>query len=84
MLHAVHDYGIYGDVGKRIFYHPECLELVEIEVEKHGHLLVDMAININDLKKQNIKGFNSDIFENHKKRMEKLHQQNFERMMPTK
>lgn len=81
-IHSVCDYGIYGAVGRRIFYHPECLEMVEIEPEKFGHIMMDKAININDLRKQNINECNSNLVENFKKKVEKLHTNHFERMIP--
>ena len=82
LFHSVHDHGIYGDVGRRIFYHPECHEMVTTFPERHGHRLVDKAINIHDLKKANIKKYNSKIRENIEKKIDKLHRYHFERMMP--
>ncbi len=83
-MHSVQDYGIYGAVGSRTFYHPECLEMVEIDPEKFGHKWVDKAININDLFKQNREKCNIDLVKNFKKKIDKLHQNHFERMMPRK
>jgi hypothetical protein len=78
---SVCEYGCYGDVGKRIFYHQECLEMVERKPEKFGHRMIDKALHINDLVKQCIK-YNSNIETNFKKKIESLHRNNFERMMP--
>jgi len=83
LFHSVHDYGIYGDVGKRIFYHSECLEMVEIEPEKFGHILTDRAIHIHELRERNIP-FNLTIEELLISKVEKLHKFSFERMMPKK
>jgi len=83
VLQSVHEYGIYEtDVGERIFYHQECLELVEVSPEKFGHKHADKAISINDLRKQNEDHFNNKIIEKFEKKVESLHQSNFERMMP--
>jgi hypothetical protein len=84
ILKSVHQYGEYGGVGGRHHYHQECLELVEMYPEKYGHRITDMAININDLHKDNDERFNSHIIENYKKQVEKLKKTNFERMMPKK
>lgn len=81
VFQSVCNYGIYGDVGKRLFYHQECLEMVEKDPEKFGHIMIDRAIQINDLKKECIK-FNHTVEEKFKQKVEKLHTQNFERMMP--
>jgi len=81
LLHAVHDYGIYGTVGKRIFYHDECLQMIELEPEKFGHNMVDRALFIHELKERNLK-FNIVIIPKHKKRVEKLNEKHFERIMP--
>ena len=82
-FHSVHAYGCYGDVGKRYYYHPECLELVEMYPEQHEHRVVDMAIEISDRKKDNIKGTNDNIIKDHQKKIEKLKTNHFERMMPS-
>jgi hypothetical protein len=83
VIHSVCDYGIYGDVGKRIFYHSECLEMVETQCEKAGHIMMDKAINIGDLRKQNIKNYNDNIYEEFQKKIKTLHRNHFERMMPS-
>jgi hypothetical protein len=83
-MYSVCDYGIYGDVGRRIFYHPECLEVVQINPENSGHTLMDKAIHIDDLRKENIKQCNKNLIEDFKKKIEKLHQSHFEKMMPRK
>jgi len=83
VMQSVHEFGVYAsDIGKRIFYHQECLEMIEIEPEKHGHRMVDKALNIIELKKKCMKMYNSDIVSNYKKKIEALHRNNFERMMP--
>jgi hypothetical protein len=82
LLHSVCDYGVYGDVGSRIFYHPECLEMVQWKPEKFGHRMMDKAINIDDLQKQNISNCNKKLVENFKKKVENLHRNHFEKMMP--
>ena len=84
LIYSVQDYGIYGEVGKRVFYHPECLEMVEMEPEKFGHKWADKAIQINELCKQNRGRCNVQIVEKYKKKIDKLHQNHFERMMPKK
>ncbi len=84
VIHSVCDYGIYGDVGSRIFYHPECIKMVEKDPEKFGHIMMDKAINIGDLRKVNIKQCNDHLVDNFNKKVEKLHQNHFERMMPNK
>ena len=79
VIHSVHAYGVYAnDVGKRTFYHPECLEIVEIYPEESGHKIMDMAIYINDLRKENIKKCNKKIIKDFKERVEKLHQNHFD------
>jgi hypothetical protein len=83
IFHSVHEHGIYGEIRKRIFYHPECLELIESYPEVYGHRSVDMALHIHDLRKENIKR-NNEIIPNFKEKVEKLQQCHFERMMPTK
>ena len=83
VLHSVHAYGIYEDeVRKRTFYHPECLELIEIYPENFDHKLLDMAIYINDLRKENIEKCNGKIIKDFKEKVEKLRQNHFERMIP--
>jgi hypothetical protein len=82
LFHSVHDYGIYGDIGKRIFYHPECMEMVQLDPEKFAHIWMDKAIHIEGLRKSNIATYNSKIISEFKKKVEKLHISHFERMMP--
>lgn len=82
LFHSVHDYGIYGDMGKRIYYHNECLLMVEEEPEKFGHAMVDMALHIHQLAKRNIENTNSNVVEKFRENVEALHRKNFERMMP--
>ena len=68
LIHSVCDHGIYGDIGKRIFYHPECLQMVELNPEKFGHIMIDKAINIGDLRKENINGCNEQLHEKFQKK----------------
>ena len=85
VIHSVHAYGIYADdISKRYYYHSECLELVEMYPEQHGHKLIDLAIEISDRKAENIEKTNSKIIPNHVKKIEKLNTNHFERMMPKK
>jgi hypothetical protein len=83
VIESVHAYGTYGEVGKRIFYHVECLEMTETYPEVWGHRAVDMALHIHELRKQNIE-FNDKIIPGFKEKMEELQQHHFERMMPRK
>ena len=84
VIHSICEYGIYGDgdIGKRIFYHPECLEMVETDPEKWGHKMVDKALHIGGLKERNCKQCNHKLVEVFEKKCEQLSKQNFERMMP--
>jgi len=54
-FHSVGKYGIYGDNDERYFYHPDCLERITEDPEKHDMRKVDMAILIHDLKEKNLK-----------------------------
>ena len=81
LLHSVHAYGSYGEVGKRHFYHDECLQMVELEPEKFGHIMTDRALFIHELKEQNMR-YNNRIIPDHKEKVQKLNIKNFERMMP--
>lgn len=81
VIQSVHHYGIYGEVGKRIFYHDKCLEMIECEPEKFGHLIVDMAIHINDLKERNLKE-NKELEKEFRRVNETLQRKHFERMIP--
>lgn len=78
---SIQDYGIYGEVNQRIFYHQECLEMVEIYAEQSGHILVDKAISANELYDKCIK-YNKKIEENFRKKIERLKMKNFNRMIP--
>lgn len=83
LLQSVHEYGIYADdIGKRIFYHLECLKMVEVSPEKFGHILMDMAIHINDLQKENIEKCNSKLVEEFEKKVQTLNGNHFKRMIP--
>jgi len=81
LFQSVCDHGIYGEVGGRIFYHHECLELVEMNPERYGHIMADRAININDLRKECLR-FNDGIEKKFKARVDKLTRNHFERMLP--
>lgn len=80
-MHSVHNYGIYGGVRKRIFYHTECLELIEVNPEKYGHNMVDKALDIIELKRKCIK-HNNIIKQDHQDKLDTLRTHNFERMIP--
>lgn len=82
LFHSVHAYGIYGQIGNRLYYHPECLDMVESNPERHGHRMVDKALHIVELKKQNITNTNQYIVEKYEEKIEKIHRNSFERMMP--
>ena len=82
VLESVCDYGIYGDIGGRIHYHQECLQMVEINPEVHGNIMVDKAIHINELRRECMK-FNIKLEPVFKKKIAQLFQDNFERMMPS-
>jgi hypothetical protein len=81
VIHSVCEHGIYGEVGQRIYYHPECLEMVQMDPEKFGHRMIDMAIKIEEQRKECIEDYNNHIVEEYKKKVEKLHRHHFERMM---
>ncbi len=83
LIHSVCDHDIYSGIGRRIFYHPECLELVEINPEKFGHKMMDKALHIIELRK-NCMCYNNGIIKSFNKKVEKLHTNHFERMMPSK
>jgi len=82
LMESVCDHGIYGDVGGRIFYHHECLQMIEMSPEKYGHIMMDRAININDLRKEGMK-FNDELEEKFQKTVANLQRNHFERMLPT-
>lgn len=84
-FHSCHGYGIYADeIKRRVFYHPECLELVQMYPEIFGHRKVDRALVILDQIKKNKRQINSDIISNHEKKRQKLLDSHFENMMPSK
>lgn len=83
LLHSVCEYGMYGEIGKRIFYHSECLELIERSPEKFGHKMMDKALHIIELRDICIR-HNNSIIKNFNKKVEKLHSKSFERMIPSK
>jgi hypothetical protein len=84
VIHSVCDYGMYGEIGKRVFYHPECLEMVEVNPEKFSHTMMDKALHIYELREHNMKQYNNKLVESFNKKVETLHRNNFERMMPSK
>ena len=82
LLSSVHGHDIYEcDVGKRVFYHDECLQAVTECPERYGHRNVDMAIQIVERKKKNIK-VNESIISDHNKNIKKLQHYHFEKMLP--
>jgi hypothetical protein len=83
LMYSINQFGLYGQAGKRIFYHPECLEMVELSPEKFGHKMMDKALHIHELEEKN-KKINKTIPDIFKHKVDKLHRLNFERMMPKK
>jgi len=83
VLESVCDYGIYGDVGGRIHYHMECLQMVEVSPEKFGSIMMDKAIHINELRRACMK-VNKELEPVFKRKIAQLFKDNFERMMPSK
>ena len=84
IITSVCGYGCYGEVSKRIFYHEECLQLIEAEPEKFGHQMMDKAIDVNSRKISCRKNCNDNIISEFKEKVSKLNTYNFERMMPQK
>lgn len=84
VLTSVHDYGSYGEVGLRIHYHRECLELVELYPTAFPSIMVDKVLHIEELKKDQLVDFNSKIIEKYEEKIEKAKQKHFENMMPSK
>ena len=81
IMESVHKYGIYDtDVGSRIFYHSECLEIIERDPERSGPLDVDKAINISELRKKN-REYNLEIIPEYNEKIQELKSNNFERML---
>jgi len=68
-------------VGKRVFYHDECLVAVTECPERYGHRNVDMAIQIVERKASNIK-INKSIISNHNNNIKELQHYHFETMLP--
>ena len=84
ILHSVHGYGVYAnEIEKRVYYHPEYIELIQMYPESHLSIDVDMALWIIERKKENQKT-NDDIIPNYEKKCEKLKLSHFENMMPSK
>jgi hypothetical protein len=82
LLSSVHGHGIYSsDIGQRIFYHDECLVSVTEHPERYGHSNVDMAIQIVERKKKNIR-VNESIISDHNKNIKDLQHYHFEKMLP--
>lgn len=84
VMESVCDYGIYGEVGGRIHYHMECLQMIEVSPEKYGNIMADKAIHINDLRRNNMRNCNNELEDNFKKKVAQLFRDNFERMLPSK
>lgn len=84
LFHSVKRYGMYGEVGGRIHFHPECLELTQMYPEAFGHRKVDQALEILDAIKDCKKNFNNKIISDYEAKLEKLRASHFENMMPTK
>ncbi len=80
-MHSVHRYGIYDDPAKRHFYHPECLEIIEMEPEKSGSAMMDKALHIITLKESNNDKFNEEIIPKFRASIEKLRESSFDRMI---
>lgn len=84
MLKAVPCYGIYSEESdKKVFFHHECLEVVQENPEKFGHAIVDMAVDIQD-RIDSATETNRKIVKTFKHNIEKLQRAHFERMMPKK
>lgn len=81
-FHSVHAYGIYGEMGSRIYYHPECRSSVEASPEEYGHLNVDKALKISELENTCICNTNQYIVKEFKEKIEKCHANHFSRMIP--
>lgn len=82
VFHSVHGHGIYSsDIGKRNFFHMECLREIEEDPHRHLHTEVDMAIQINDRLDDNIK-HNKKIKKEMEKKIEILKEKHFESMLP--
>lgn len=81
-MHSVHKYGIYGDIGKRLFYHEECLKAVNLNPEFYGHLMVDKALYIHELQEKNYKDYTRHAVKKFRDKIEKCHANVFKRMLP--
>lgn len=81
VLHSVHGHGIYSDIGKRTFFHMECLREIEEDPHRHLHSEVDMAIQINEQYESNIE-HNKNIKKEMDKKIQKLKEKHFESMLP--
>jgi len=82
LISSVHGYGIYDtEVGKRVFYHEECLQVISECPERYSHANVDMAIQICERRERNLK-INQDIISKHNNNIKELQHYNFERMLP--
>jgi len=46
ILNSTNAHGIYGEVGRKIYFHTHCLKTVTNDPEAHTHLQVDAALNI--------------------------------------
>jgi hypothetical protein len=81
LFHSVCSYGIYGEVGGRIFYHPECVRMIELEPEKFGHKLMDKVLYLAELENK-CKPKNKNVVKDYKDKVNKLLSNNFNRMIP--
>jgi hypothetical protein len=82
IIHSVNEYGIYGEIGKRMFYHPECLEIRQIYPTAFDHRSVDMAIKIVELIQENERKDNSHIIQSYKDKAKTLERSHFEQLIP--
>ena len=85
ILHSSHGYGQYAnEISQRVFYHPECLELIQMYPEIFGHRKVDRALMILDQIKENKQKTNDVIISDYETKRQKLLSSHFENMMPSK
>lgn len=85
VMESVHGYGIYqSEIAKRIHYHPECLELIQMYPESFHSLQVDMSLHIIELRKKNYEKVNSTMISGYEEKIAKLKSTHFEKMMPSK
>ncbi len=80
-FHSVHNYGTYGDIGKRHHYHPECLSRIQENPTTFSHIDADKAIHIQELKERNVEA-NEKINNQYNEKILKLQQGHLESMLP--